>query len=63
MNGVIENVQHLPRTKTYEYSEYIPRQEKLVGKLVKKEKCTLLDVPTPELQGQGQYTTLEYCFT
>ena len=63
VNGVIENVQHLPRTKTYEYSEYVPGQEKLAGELVKKEKCALLDVPTPELQGQGQYTTLKYCFT
>ena len=32
VNGVIENVQHLPLTKTYEYSEYVPGQEKLVGK-------------------------------
>ena len=63
VRGVIENVEHLPQVKTYEYSEYVPGQEKLVGKLVKKEKRALLDVPTPELQGQGQYTTLKYCFT
>ena len=47
VNGVIKNVQHLSRTKGYEYSEYVPRQEKLVGKLVKR-------VSTPELHGQGQ---------
>ena len=63
VNGVTEYVQHLPWTKAYEYSEYIPGQEKLVAKLVKKEKSALLDVPTSELQGQGQYTTLKYCFT
>ena len=41
VRGVTENAEHLPRTKTYEYSEYIPR----VGKLIKKEKSVL--------QGQG----------
>ena len=58
VRGVRENVKHLPRTKTYEYSEYIPGQKNLV----EKEKCALLNVRAPELQGQGQYTTLKYCF-
>ena len=54
VNGVAENVQHLPRVKKYEYSEYVPEQENLVGKLVKKEKSVLPHVPAPELQGRGQ---------
>ena len=47
VNGVAENVKHLPHVKKYEYSEYVPEQENVVGKLVKKEKSVL------ELHGQG----------
>ena len=54
VGGVTENVEHLPRVKTYEYSEYIPGQKNLVGKLIKKEKSFLQHVPAPELQGRGQ---------
>ena len=54
VNGIIENVEHLPRVQKYEYSEYLPGQENLVGKLVKKEKSILPHVPAPELQGRGQ---------
>ena len=62
VNGVIENVQHMTNVKKYKYSEYVAGEENLVGKLVKKEKFALLHVPAPELQGQGQYTAIEYCF-
>ena len=50
---VTENVEHLPRVKTYEYFEYIPGQQDLVGKLVNKEKSVFPCGPTPELQGEG----------
>ena len=50
VRGVTENVDHLPLTKTYEYSEYIPGQKNLVGKLLKKEKIVF---PALELHGQG----------
>ena len=53
VKGVTENVKDLPRVKTYEYSEYQPGQENLVGKLIDKEKSVFPCVPTPELQGQG----------
>ena len=47
VNGVIENVQHLPRVKAYEYSKYVPGQENLIGNFVKR-------VSTAKLQGQGR---------
>ena len=50
VRGVTENVEDLPRTKTYEYSEYVPGQEKLIGKLVKKGKVVF---PALELHDQG----------
>ena len=54
VGGVTENAEHLPWVKTYEYSEYIPGQKNLVGKLIKKEKSFLQHVLAPELQGRGQ---------
>ena len=59
VRAVTENAEHLPRVQTYEYSEYVPGKEnlvgyKLAGKLVKKEKSVLPHVPAPELQGRGQ---------
>ena len=51
VKGVIENLEHLPRIKTYEYSEYAPGQENLFGKLIKKEKSVF---SAPKLQCQGQ---------
>ena len=54
VGGVTENTEHLPRVKSYEYSEYIPGQKSLVGKLIKKEKSFLPHVPAPELRGRGQ---------
>ena len=54
VKGVTENAEDLPRVNTYKYSEYIPGQKNLVGKLIKKEKSFLPHVPAPELQGRGQ---------
>ena len=52
VKGVTEIVEYLPRVKNYEYSEYIPGHENLLGTLVKKEMSVS---PVGELQGQGQY--------
>ena len=50
VKGVTEDVKHLPHVKKYKYSEYVPEQGNVVGKLVKKEKSVSLAL---ELQGQG----------
>ena len=41
VRGVTENVDHLPRTKTYEYSEYVPGQKKTCRKTCQERKSCL----------------------